>query len=160
MDIINNTINICGNSRIVNMINNKDLKFIRISKAVSELSDFKQTKLGCCIAYHGSVISTGYNSEKTNTMQMRYNSFRNFDNPEKAIAKVHSEVAALSKLPWYVYENGFNMRKATIYIFRQHKNSHTYAMSLPCPACMAAIKESGVGRIVYTIENGIAEMKL
>lgn len=142
------------------MINNRDLKFIRVAQSISKLSDFKQTHIGCCIVHKGNIISTGYNSEKSNPMQMRYNIFRNFDNPEKAIHKEHSEIAALSKLPWYVYENDFNMKKSTIYIFRQHKDTHTYALSLPCPACMAAIKESGIGRIVYTVENGIAEMRL
>ena len=160
MVIDRNTIHIYGSLRIVDMITNKDLKFIKISKELSNLSDFKQTHIGCCIVHKGSIISTGYNSEKSNPLQKRYNVFRNFENQERIMHKEHGEIAALSKLPWFVYENEFNLKRATIYVFRQHKNTHTYAMSLPCPACMAAIKESGIGRIAYTIENGIAEMKL
>ena len=93
-------------------------------------------------------------------MQEKFNMYRHFEHPERATAKVHSEIAALSKLPWYVYENGFNMQKATIYIFRENRSTHNYACSLPCPACMAAIRESNIGRIVATVENGITEIKL
>jgi len=142
------------------MIINRDLAMLRLAKQESKLSDFKQVHMGCCIAIKNNVLSIGCNGEKSNPMQCKFNRFRNFDKPEQVIAKQHTEISALSKLPWYVFENDFNLKRATIYIYREHKDTHTYAMAFPCPACMEAIKQISIGRIVYTIENGIAEMKI
>lgn len=142
------------------MINNLDLHMLNIAKAVSKLSDFKQTKLGCVIVYKKQILSTGYNAEKTNPYQRKYNVYCHFDEPEKAIDKVHAEIAALSKLPWFVYENHLNFRKFTVYVYREYKSTHKYACALPCSACYRALQDCHIGRIVATIKDGIKEIKL
>jgi deoxycytidylate deaminase len=142
------------------MITNRDLKYFKIAKDISRLSDFKQTKIGAILVYKKDILSVGFNSNKTSPIQKRFNQYREFDNPENAIHKVHAEISCIDKIPYYAYENEFDLGKATIYIYREHKNTHTYACSFPCPACMEAIKQAKIGRIVSTIENGITEIKL
>lgn len=143
------------------MIHEYDIRMMKFAREVSKLSDFKQTSIGAVITYkRKEILSVGFNSNKTNPIQKKFNTYRNFRNPECAIHKLHAECDALSKLPWFVYENGFDMRNSCIYIYREHKKTHDLALSLPCPACMEAIKSNHVGRIVYCIENGIAEMKM
>jgi len=142
------------------LIHEYDIRFMKLAKEVSKFSDFKQTKMGAVITYKKELISVGYNSEKSNPMQEKFNHYRNFEHPENSKSKIHAEISAISKLPWYVYENDFQMKNACIYVFREHKCNHNLALSLPCPACMAAIKANHIGRIVYTIEDGIKEIKL
>lgn len=143
------------------MITNNDLKFLKVCKQVSKLSDFKQTKIDACITYgKKDILSVGYNKNKTSPIQNRFNVYRNFNNKSGAIPKLHAEISAISKLPYYIYENNFNMKKSCIYIYREHKKTHSLAMALPCPACMAAIKQVGIKRIVYSCEDGIKEMRI
>jgi len=117
--------------------------------------------MGACITYgKKDILSVGYNQNKTSPIQSRYNAYRNFKNKNGVIPKLHAEISAISKLPYYIYENNFNMKKSCIYIYREHKRTHHLAMALPCPACMAAIKQVGIKRIVYSIEDGIKEMRI
>lgn len=142
------------------MIINRDLRMLKIAKQISMLSDYTHVPMGCCIAIKNEILSVGCNGEKTNPLQMKFDKFRNFNNPKSVIHKQHCEISAISKLPWYVYENGLNLQHATIYIFRQYKNTHTYACALPCPACRKAIEQVKIGRIVATVENGITEIRI
>ncbi len=143
------------------MITNNDLKFLKVCKQVSKLSDFKQTKMGACITYgKKDILAVGYNSNKTSPIQKRFNVYRNFKNKKGAIPKIHAEISAISKLPYYIYENNFNMKKSCIYVYRENKKTHCLAMALPCPACMEAIKQVGIKRIVYSCSDGIKEMRI
>lgn len=63
-------------------------------------------------------------------------------------------------MPYYVIKNDSKLNKATIYVYRENKSTHELANAKPCPACMAAIIGSNIGRIVHTIDYGIAEIKL
>ncbi|WP_373845696.1 hypothetical protein, partial [Clostridium sp.] len=143
------------------MITNNDLKFLKVCKQISKCSDFKQTKMGACITYGKKyILAVGFNANKTSPIQKKFNQYRHFKNIDGAIPKVHAEISAISKLPYYIYENNFNMKKSCIYIYREHKGTHRLAMAFPCPACMAAIKQVGIKRIVYSIEDGIKEMRI
>ena len=139
------------------MIKNKDLRFIKFAKDISKCSDFKKTKLGACIVLKDDILSVGYNTNKTHSLQEKYNIFRNFDEQDNVIAKCHAEINAISKLPYFIHENNFDMKNSTIYIFRQHKDTNEYALAYPCAACYQALLDIGIGRIVYTCENGIKE---
>ena len=127
---------------------------------MSKCSTYKRVNIGCCIVWKNEVLSVGCNQNKTRPLQKRFNVFREFENPEHIIDKQHAEIDAISKLPYFIHENNFNMSKATIYVYRENKSTHDPALALPCPACMAALKESSIGRIVYTVDDGIVEMKL
>lgn len=130
------------------MINSNDLKHLRLAEVVSGYSDYSRIHIGACIIKKKKVIGIGYNQNKTHPLQEKYNnSSLDFDKPK---AKLHAEIDALLKA-------GDDAKGATLYIFRRGKDN-IYRMSKPCPACMKMIKDYGIKRIVYTIENGIKEI--
>jgi len=143
------------------MITHRDLRMLNLARQMSYMSDFPRVHVGCCVTLKNAVLSVGYNSKKSNPLQQRLNVYRHFKHPERSEGKEHAEISALSKMPWYVYENNFDLKKATIYVYREYRETHTYALSKPCPACMYAIKNIfKIGRIVFTIKDGIKEIKL
>ena len=130
------------------MITSYDLKYLRVAEMVSKFSDYKRIHIGACIVKKHVIISTGYNKDKTHPIQGKYNidSFSFI----KSKDNIHAEIDALHK-------SNNNVKGATLYVFRRGKDG-IYRMSKPCQACMKYIKDSGIKRIVYTIENGIKEL--
>lgn len=130
------------------MISNSDLKFLKLAEVMSTYSDFNRIHIGACVVKKKSVISTGCNKNKTHPIQEKYNnkslSFK------KTKAKLHAEMDALIKA-------GNDAAGATLYVFRRG-NDNIYRISKPCNACMNFIKDCGIIRVVYTIENGIKEI--
>lgn len=117
--------------------------YFKAAKAVSELSDFKQYHIGAVAVYGHKIISSGYNSYKTNPMQKRLNIYRfEADTP----ATVHSELACLLPL---MNRKDINFSDVSLYIYREYKNG-TLAMSRPCASCMALLKNLGIRHIYYT----------
>lgn len=131
------------------MITNNDLKYLKLAEVMSELSDYNRIHIGSCIVKKHYVISTGCNKNKTHPMQLKYNKSLSF---KKKRDNIHAEMDALIKAQ-------FDTDNATMYIFRKGRDN-IYRISKPCPACMEAIKSSGIKRIVYTVENGICELNL
>ncbi len=129
-------------------------KFLFVARGVSLSSDYSRQKLGCVIVYKNNIQSFAHNSEKTHTMQMKYSKYRKLHG-DKIIHKVHAEIAALSKVRYL----DIDWSKAVVYIYRELKNG-TKALARPCPSCMAAIKERGIKKIVYTTEDGYAIEKI
>lgn len=130
---------------------------MKIAKAASKCSDFKRTQVGACIVHKGDVLSVGFNTQKTHVLQNKYNVYRDFNGQVNVVAKCHGEINAISKLPYYIRENNIDLSNATVYVYREHKDTHGYANARPCPACYNALIDAGVGRVVYTCDNGIKE---
>lgn len=99
---------------------------------------------GAVLARHGSVVSVGVNATKTSP-----DTFGMEDSVD-AFA-VHAEEAAIRAFP------GKDLRGFTLYVARIHtpkigRKHHMFTSdSRPCPRCMKAIRESGIGTIVYTV---------
>ena len=129
-------------------------RFLSVAKSVSLTSDFSKQKIGCVITYKGSIISVACNSEKTHTMQMRFNRFRNLGG-DNIICKVHAELAALSKIRYLDIDWG----KVVLYNSREFKNGKN-ALSRPCSGCMEAIRQRGIKTVVYTTDDGYAVEKI
>ena len=134
-------------------MNNRDFKYFKIAKNISECSDFKQFHIGAVLVYKSDILTFASNSNKTCPLQKKYNRFRNFDSTQNIVHKVHAEIHCLNKIPWYVYENDLDFSKIRIYIWRSHKDG-TKALAYPCPACRQALIDGGVKNIFYTTENG------
>lgn len=132
------------------MISNADLKHLKLAEVMASYSDYDRIHIGACIIKKRQVISTGYNQNKTHPIQEKYNN--ESLTYKKSKAKLHAEMDALIRA-------GKNSKGATLYIFRRG-NDNIYRMSKPCNACMNYIKQCGIKRVVYTIENGIKEMIL
>ena len=132
------------------MISNADLKHLKLAEVMASYSDYDRIHIGACIIKKRQVISTGYNQNKTQPIQEKYNN--KSLTYKKSKAKLHAEMDALIRA-------GKNSKGATLYIFRRG-NDNIYRMSKPCNACMNYIKQCGIKRVLYTIENGIKEMIL
>lgn len=77
------------------MIKNKDLRYLNVAKEVSKCSDFKRANIGCCIVYKNDILAVGYNSEKTHTLQKKYNHYRGLNDQKNVEDKEHSEISAI-----------------------------------------------------------------
>ena len=121
------------------------------AKAVAELSDHKQ-KIGCVVTIGRRIISSGHNSKtKCHAVQAKMDK-EMFG--EESLGPLHAEVDALLPL----VRRGTDLSNASIYVYREHKNG-VLACARPCARCEQLIKECGIRRVHYTIENGIAEEK-
>lgn len=141
-------------------ITNRDLRFLRVAKSISDLSNFKTVHIGAVIVYNNHILSTGYNSESTSPLQKEFNCYRSFGGKKYVIDKEHAEINALRKLPYYVKENDIDLNRACIYIYRENRTTHQYALSSPCEACYHALLDYGVGYACYTTNNGIEKVRI
>lgn len=110
-------------------------------------------KLGCVAVYHGTILAKGCNTDKTHTNQAKYNYLR-YDTDRGSRyypAKVHSEVATISKIKYL----DIDFSKVTLFIAREYKNGAP-ALARPCPSCMALIREYGINTICYSTDHGYA----
>ena len=121
--------------------------YFKAAKAMSELSDFWQTQIGCVVVYKHKIISSASNSSKTNPVQKRYNKYR-FDG-DTGKHQLHAEVQALLPL---LNRKDIDFSRVSLYIYRQYKN-HDLAMARPCPSCMALISDLGIKTLYYSGNN-------
>ena len=124
--------------------------YFSVAKAVSELGDFWQTKIGCAVIYRHKIISTGYNQCKTNPLQKKYNSYRFFEDEGRHC--LHAEVDALLPL---VNRKDIDFSSVSLYTYREYKNGNL-APARCCKSCMALIKQLGIRDIYYTTNGGFA----
>ena len=127
--------------------------YFKAAKAMSEMSNFKQHHIGA-VAVHGhKIISSGFNSNKTNPIQKRLNIYR-FDVDTNHT--VHAELACLLPL---INRKDINFSDVSLYIYREYKNGIP-AISRPCPSCMALIRQLGVRKLYYSGDNSFINEEL
>ena len=127
--------------------------YFKAAKAVSELSDFPRVSVGCVVVCGHKIISSGYNSIKTNPTQKRLNIHRfDVDTP----ATIHAEVAALLPL---INRRDINFSDISLYIYRQYKNGNP-AISKPCLSCLALIRQLGIRKLYYSGDNSYINEEL
>ena len=120
--------------------------YFKAAKAVSELSDFKQHHIGAVAVSKHKIISSGYNSNKTNPIQKRFNAHR-FDVDSRHT--VHAELHCLLPL---INRKDINFSDVSLYIYRRHKSGEL-ALARPCASCEALIRSLGIRNIYYTGNN-------
>lgn len=134
------------------MIGKTNKAYFRAAKAVSELSDYPIHKIGCVIIDKHRIISSGCNSKtKCHPLQAK------LDTEKYGVecpGKCHAEISALLPL----MRDKVDLSNASLYVFRQHKDG-TLAMARPCSSCQKVIKQLGIRKIFYSIENGYAVEK-
>lgn len=132
---------------------NRDYSFFGAAKEVSKLSPYPRHHLGCVIVDKNRIVSSGFNSDKSNPLQKRYNAVRfSADTPHK----LHAETAALLPL---LKSRDMDLSRLKVYLYREHADG-TFAMSRPCPSCMAMFHDAGIKHLYYTTDAGYAEEKL
>ena len=131
----------------------KQMIYFNVAREMSRLADYKKFGIGCAVVYKHRVISTGYSSNKTDTLQSRYNIYR----PTKRYcpAKMHAETMALKPL---MNRKDIDFKNVEIYVYREIKNGDP-AMSRPCKSCMALIKDLGIRYIYYSTDGGFSQEK-
>lgn len=115
---------------------------------MAELSLYPKVRIGTCLVNkRGRVISTGCNKTKSHPVQHFYNKYRPYSLPNHGL---HAEMDALIHCKE-------DTRGSTLYVFRRGMDSKI-RLAQPCEACSRMIRDCGVKRVVYTIEDGIKEM--
>lgn len=89
----------------------------------------------------GRVLSVGINTNRNDPLIIGEAQLKN---------SIHAEVAALRA--W----GGTGLKNATIYVARLGKAGDP-VYSKPCENCQKALKDAGVKKVIYTIDN---EMEL
>lgn len=121
------------------------------AKAMSDLSDHR-IHIGAIVAMGSRIISSGCNSQhRCHALQVKLD--KEMFGCESH-GPLHAEVDALLPL----IRKGVDLSNAALYVYREHKNG-VLACARPCARCEKLIRSTGLKRIFYTVENGIAEEK-
>lgn len=115
---------------------------IRIASKIAAKSKFKRARVGACIVKSGRVLAVGYN-------RIGYSKhFRDKKYPHS----IHAEEQAILQL---LKENRLDdLANSTIYVSRLGRAGST-RMARPCSACSLLIRSMGIGKVVYTTNNGV-----
>ena len=136
-----------------------DAHLFKMARECSFKSDYTgggKARIGCVIAYKGTVLAKGFNTDRTHTEQAKYNKWRYKEEEGRYLpSKAHSEVLACAKIKYL----DIDFSKVHLYVYRELR-SGKLAMSRPCPACMAAIKKLGIKHIHYTTDSGFAAERI
>lgn len=125
--------------------------YFNAAKAVSELSDHR-VKVGCVVVNKHRIVSSGFNSN-TKCHKVQAVLDKELFGCE-CPGKMHAETTALLPL----IRDGVDLNRAAIFVYREHKNG-TVACARPCARCERLIRQSGIKKVFYTVENGVAEEK-
>ena len=115
------------------------------------MSDYSRgIRVGCVAVIGNKVISTGFNTDRTHPVQMKYNAYRTFTETAKEPIghKLHAEIACLAPL----IGTDINWSKVSLYIYRIRCVTPC-GNARPCPACMQLIKDLGIKNIYYTTDD-------
>lgn len=122
-----------------NPLSRRQQSFLNLAQRAAESSECVQ-RHGAIIVRSGSVLSIGINkwrNKLTPTEDI-------FKNGRRCDLSVHAEVDALSRVA--------NPAGATLYVARVRKDGRP-ALSKPCMQCDEAIREAGIIKVIYTIDN-------
>ena len=120
------------------MLSKKDKAFLSVARYFATKSTARNTH-GAVVVKGGRVVGTGYNRNRNHPMIV---------SPEhiKTNCSIHAEESAIR-------DAGYDVKNAVIYVARVSKNGEDRD-SRPCPRCLDLINQSGIKRIVYTMQAG------
>ena len=118
------------------MLSKKDKAFLSVARYFATKSTARNTH-GAVIVKGGRVVGTGYNRNRNHPTIV---------SPEhiKTNCSIHAEESAIR-------DAGYDVKNAVIYVARVNKHGEDRD-SKPCPRCLALINESGIKRIIYTMQ--------
>lgn len=126
-------------------------RYFTLAQTAANQSSFRATisnksfAIGCVIVNGNYVVANGFNKNKSHPIQHQNNiKSLHYDAP---FANLHAEIDALIRSRYH------DLTNCEIYVFRQNANGNL-ANCRPCPACMNAIKNSGIRHVYYTNDNG------
>ena len=131
-----------------------DITYFNKARDASRLSDYSKQHIGCVVVYKRHVISVGFNSNKTHPIQKLYNKER-FDS-DSTPHSLHAEITALLFLK---DRKDIKWSDVELYTYRENKRGEL-RMSKPCKSCMALIKDLGINKVHFTINDGYDELEV
>ena len=135
-------------------------RYFRFAKQAAQFADYHGTRsdpaIGAIAIYKGSLVAEAWNTDKTSTLQARYNVYRYA--PANTPCKTHAEAALIQKIRWRFGAN-IDWARVHIYLYREYKDGKL-APSRPCPSCMALLRDVGIKKVMYTTEDGYVEEKI
>lgn len=129
-------------------------KYFDLAKNASKFSDFHKQKIGAIIVNKNHVVSVGWNTQKTSTMQKQYN---------KSISKpwidtspncMHAEINVLQRLPKQLRDD---LSKSHLFVYRE--SNGVKRLAKPCKACEKALRDFGIMNVHYTGLNSFVYEK-
>ena len=138
-----------------------DSHLFKVARECSLKSDYTSkcstARIGCITVYKGTILTKSFNSDKTHTIQAKYNKWRyNEDVAKKYLpSKIHAELSCIQRIKYL----DIDFSKVHIYVYRETKKGQL-ALARPCPSCMAAIRELGIRNIHYTTDCGYAAERI
>lgn len=134
-------------------MNERYFKFAAIAARKADYKNRAASKIGAVAIYKGSIIAEAWNTEKTSTLQNKYNIYRytNKSMPPKA----HCETNLIQKIRWKC-GNSLDWNKVEIYLYREYQNGEL-ALCRPCCSCINLLKDYGIKSIYYTTPDGFVE---
>lgn len=144
-------------------IKKSDMRFFEMARKEAEKSSFPRFHVGCVVVYQGNIIASACNTEKSDTLQAKYNRYRHFNNYGQGkciLDKAHAEIKALKFIPYPVAQQ-IDWKKVKIFIVRIAPGlPRGIGLSRPCAGCMAYIKALGIRQIYYSTDDGYAAERL
>ena len=125
----------------------KDESCFRIASEVSKMSTYRKFHTGCIAVCNHRIVSSGFNSCKSDPLQKELNSIRFIDDMKSGCEHlIHAEVSCIKPL---IGSKDLEQGKVKVYVSRTGKNGKA-RLSRPCPSCMKLLKDSGVRWVYYT----------
>lgn len=109
-----------------------------LAKKLSEKSTHHKYKHGAVLMRKNRVLSIGFNQNKTHSRSLH------------AFKHIHAETDAL------LSTKVKDLSDAVMYIYREDKDGNP-ALSRPCSSCLRSLKNAGIKKIYYSIDNGYLE---
>lgn len=119
------------------MLSKTDVSFLNVARYFAEKSTEKK-RHGAVVIKSGRVVGTGFNKYKNNPLFIS-------EEHIKEHASIHAEQMAIK-------EAGKNARGAILYVARVNKRG-VDRNSMPCRICQRLIKDSGIKKVIYTMEE-------
>lgn len=120
-------------------LSNRDRSYLSVARYLARKSSARNTH-GAIIVKGGRVLGTGWNKNRNHPAIV---------SPEhiKTNCSYHAEEVAIREA------GEDNVRGAIIYVARVSKNGEDRD-SKPCPKCEALIRQTGIKRVIFTMESG------
>ncbi len=124
-------------------------KGYELARSASLKSDFGRCQTGAVAIYGNKVLALGWNSNKTSSLQARYNSTRGF-NGFKYKSAIHAEMMVISKIQYL----DIDFSQVRVFVWRGKTEP---MLSKPCSACERALRDLGIRKVFYTGNNSFIE---
>lgn len=122
-------------------------KGYELAHQASLKSDYSRGSTGAVAIYNNKILALGWSSNKTSSLQAKYNKERGFDG-HIFEAKIHAEMMVINKIRYL----DIDFSQVRLFVWRGDTEP---LISKPCPACEKAIRDLGIRKVFYTGNNSL-----